>query len=317
MPSIYSIGSFIEKKFNNAQLGSISIEILLILTAPIVNIRLLFQLLFIFLRKNDLLKHSKFNKIKKFKNKHIGERCFIIGTGPSLNVEDLNKLNNEICFSVNSIMKLFDKTDWQPSYYSFYCPTFYQKYKDLIHKAIADHKITYIFLPHNRSKEQKKNIPSAIPFFRLLSSRPYTIINPHSSYYSRPNTVLDPDLTKYIYRGKFSGNAYAYVDGSHSIIPAIMQIAVYMGFNEIYLLGCDCGLNEGKMHFDGGEHVDEDLLKKIKEREYNAYIVTIRGYEAAKEYADTHGLKIYNATRGGKLEVFERIDLDNVLSLSQ
>lgn len=33
-------------------------------------------------------------------------------------------------------------------------------------------------------------------------------------------------------------------------------------------------------------------------------------FEKAKEYADGHGIKIYNATRGGKLEVFERVNFD-------
>ena len=42
-------------------------------------------------------KHSDNVKLlKEFKNKYINERCFIIGNGPSLNVEDLEKLKNEI-----------------------------------------------------------------------------------------------------------------------------------------------------------------------------------------------------------------------------
>jgi len=35
-------------------------------------------------------------------------------------------------------------------------------------------------------------------------------------------------------------------------------------------------------------------------------------FEKAKEYADGHGIKIYNATRGGKLEVFERVNFDDL-----
>jgi hypothetical protein len=40
----------------------------------------------------------------------------------------------------------------------------------------------------------------------------------------------------------------------------------------------------------------------------------IAAYKEAKNYADGHGIKIYNATRGGMLEVFERVDLDRVVS---
>ena len=35
-------------------------------------------------------------------------------------------------------------------------------------------------------------------------------------------------------------------------------------------------------------------------------------YQAAKQYAQTHGIKIKNATRGGKLNVFQRVDFDSL-----
>jgi hypothetical protein len=41
----------------------------------------------------------------------------------------------------------------------------------------------------------------------------------------------------------------------------------------------------------------------------------LNAYTVSKDYADTHGIKIYNATRGGKLEVFERVDFDEVMSM--
>ncbi len=39
-----------------------------------------------------------------------------------------------------------------------------------------------------------------------------------------------------------------------------------------------------------------------------------RSYELCKEFAEKNGVKIYNATRGGKLEVFERVDFDSLFS---
>ena len=38
-----------------------------------------------------------------------------------------------------------------------------------------------------------------------------------------------------------------------------------------------------------------------------------KAYISAKRYADEHDIKIYNTTRGGKLEVFERLEFDKVL----
>lgn len=37
-----------------------------------------------------------------------------------------------------------------------------------------------------------------------------------------------------------------------------------------------------------------------------------RAFISAKRYADTHDIKIYNETRGGMLEVFERVDFDTL-----
>ena len=39
---------------------------------------------------------------------------------------------------------------------------------------------------------------------------------------------------------------------------------------------------------------------------------TEMAYQAAEKYAEEHGIKIYNATRGGRLEVFERVDFDSL-----
>ena len=37
-------------------------------------------------------------------------------------------------------------------------------------------------------------------------------------------------------------------------------------------------------------------------------------YRLLKQYADKHGIHIYNATRGGNLEVFPRVTLEDVLA---
>ena len=110
------------------------------------------------------------------------------------------------------------------------------------------------------------------------------------------------------YHAKFSGDAYDIVYDGYSIAYSCIELAVYMGFSEIYLLGTDCTYLGEKEHFvDSGV---EDRSRKF------ATPKLIVGYEAAKEYADTHNIKIYNATRGGVLEVFERVNLDEVLEVN-
>ena len=103
----------------------------------------------------------------------------------------------------------------------------------------------------------------------------------------------------------FSGNAYAIVYGAFTVACSAMQLAVYMGFKEIYLIGCDCDYSGERRHFDDFKVENEHPIID----EEGKMVMT---YETVKRYADEHGIKIYNATRGGKLEVFERVDFDSL-----
>ena len=74
-------------------------------------------------KKIYILSHfsdSKYAKqLKCFKNIHEGETCFIIGNGPSLNSDDLEKIYKKCIptFAFNRIYLMFDNTNWRPSYY--------------------------------------------------------------------------------------------------------------------------------------------------------------------------------------------------------
>lgn len=46
-------------------------------------------------RYSEKIAEYRNNRIEKFKNKHNGQKCFIIGLGPSLRVEDLDYLNEK------------------------------------------------------------------------------------------------------------------------------------------------------------------------------------------------------------------------------
>ena len=55
--------------------------------------------------------------IKDYRNMYEGKRCFIIATGPSLTVEDLEKLKNEYTFGMNSLCLAGDRTDFVPTFF--------------------------------------------------------------------------------------------------------------------------------------------------------------------------------------------------------
>lgn len=228
--------------------------------------------------------------IQSLKNIHLGKRCFIIGNGPSLTTKDIDKLKNEITFAFNRIYYIFDKTNWRPTYY-----------------CSEDDKTIF------KSKEEINNLKVKHKFFPVNYPWDYKIHFKNANYYifKFGDRNVEPRFSEDIVKGIYWGNTVAYT---------AIQMAVYMGIKEIYLLGVDH--NFSKMINDKGEIIIDKTAKDYFTEKYNSdkedlYIpnieVSTRAFIAAKKYAENHNIKIYNATRGGKLEVFERVDFDKIL----
>ena len=228
-----------------------------------------------------IVKGQEYRKLKRLENIHDQERCFIVATGPSMTMNDLKKLNNEITFGMNSLCRVFDEIGWETTYFAIQDKSVYKKmYEDL-----GSLFTTELFVSDDNT--DIKQIKST------LYRYPLNIYN--------HKTVTD----KFIY--KFSDSICDEVSAGFTIAYSVLQIAIYMGFKEIYLLGCDCNYvdDKEKRHFIETGHYDPNY-RTIGEK-------MIEAYKVAKQYADGHNIKIYNATRGGKLEVFERVNLDDIV----
>lgn len=212
-------------------------------------------------------------RLESFKNIHYGKSCLIVANGPSTKVEDLQRVYGVRTFGVNRIYNIEDK--WVPDYYVCVDRTMFMD--DKAYKYSAKTKFfSEMSERYDSEYERKGNINT---------------LHCAISSFSDPDIPFSEDIAKRVY----SGNTVVYV---------CIQVAAYMGFKEIYLYGTDCYYQKGKCnHFYGEELNDEgDHWQET----------SIRAYEAAKRYTDNHGIKIYNATRGGKLEVFERVDFDTL-----
>ena len=225
-------------------------------------------------------------QIRKMKNKYEGQRCFIIGNGPSLRVEDLEKIRGEYCFGTHQIYRAFDKTDWRPN---FYCA----QDQELIKKSfeqISDLKVENKFIALPINSWSKKVIKNGI-LTKLIIKDFY------------PNL---PDFSSDVAKGIYEGFTVTYM---------CLQLAVYMGFKEIYLLGVDHHYNITRL--PNGEIIVDDSAENHFISGYDLPVVpqitkSTLAYESAEIYANKHNVKIYNATRGGSLEVFERVQFDKL-----
>lgn len=220
-----------------------------------------------------------------YKDKHRGERCFIIGNGPSLKSDDLDKIdkNGDISFASNRIFYIFENTQWRPTYYTTIENKRLGIDTDRLVELVGG---TLFFADYYYTDLQHDN---RINYFSMINR-----------IYENTVPLFSDDITK----GVASGRTVTY---------AMIQIACYMGFSEIYLLGVDFtwGENGSDTHFCKNYEDDrESMIQRTqavldKQEICNAY------YEA-RRYSEQCGIKIYNATRGGKLNVFERIDFDTL-----
>ena len=110
-----------------------------------------------------------------------------------------------------------------------------------------------------------------------------------------------------------------------SVTFTLMELAWMMGFRQMYVIGCDHfynafqNLQEGQETLSSDQNTSNDYF--IKNYMKPGEIIRVGkldrltgGYVIAKDYVDRHGGSIKNATRGGYLEVFERVDLDELLA---
>lgn len=231
---------------------------------------------------------------QRYHNKHLGERCVIVGNGPSLTIADLETLRDKgvVTFAANRIYKMFDDTTWRPSYYGVCDRKLYEDDKKEIDELPLDKfmplDIYVNYYGHAISAGNRINAFSRIPF-QVFRNAP----------------KFSPKLTQRLSEGG-------------TITYHLMQIAVYMGFKEIYLIGCDFRFSfgigvDGKIVRD--HNVKDHFAKDDKKTNTMPNLhKNLKAYQSARIYADRNGIKIYNATRGGNLEVFERRNFDEVFA---
>ena len=113
---------------------------------------------------------------------------------------------------------------------------------------------------------------------------------------------------------KFSDDISRKVYFGGTVAYDCIQIAAYMGFKAIYLLGMDLvPYNKGdKSAYRYSNFYEQENQNSPRPQMWVDNI--INAYEVAKRYGDSHNIHIYNATRGGYLEVFERVNFDELFS---
>jgi len=229
-------------------------------------------------------------KNRGFKNLHAGKRGFIIGNGPSTALQDLKFLKGEIAIAVNAFYRHPDAKIINPDYWVMADPFFWEQpgaLQPALDKAVS----TKMFVT-----------TAGLSFFS--GTRMGTLIDMHFYHYDITKTIDVPiDFSEGI------------PHFGHNVAIVSLMLAFYLGCNPIYLIGCDHNFMkvteeeyESKVldHFyhDPNQYKLDECL--TWDQWTSAMAIMALEYGLLKSYASLWGVDVFNATRGGYLEVFPR-----------
>lgn len=232
-----------------------------------------------------------YERLSALKNRYKGERCFIIGNGPSLNAIDLSKLRNEYTFAVNGIFYKKDEMGFDPTFYVVEDSSVMAENIDAIRAYSARHK----FFPTTYRSIHAAG--SNVQFFNM-----------NRGFYEKEGaSFCVPRFSVDAARRVFCGQSVTYLN---------LQLAYYFGFSKAYLIGMDfsyvipdAAIVKGDLITSTGDdpnHFNPSYFGAGKTWK-NPKLNRVRlNYELARDVFSADERVIVNATRGGKLEVFRR-----------
>ena len=253
----------------------------------------------------------------QFKNRYAEEPAFVVGNGPSLKNTNLDRIAGNVSFGSNAISLIFSETNWRPTVYSCIdSVVLVNRVKDIQLMRMELPK-TQFFFPKQLFDDSEP--PEPFEVHKLLPPTQNTTYFDSVPYQFTNNafTAFSPDLGKYLIHGT-------------TVTTTLIQLAVLMGCNPIYLIGCDTNyrippnatmLNPDADRVDktvvqdadnDPSHFDPRYFGKGKRWHTPNSHLMIAQYQKVKEACDHLGFQICNATPGGKLEVFPRVSFNSL-----
>lgn len=230
-------------------------------------------------------------RLEQLRGRYRSERCFVMGNGPSLRQTDVTLLRNEVTIASNGIFLLFDEMGYRPTFLT------------VEDRLVAEDRAEKL----NSIGDTQKIFPRDLSY--CLKPDEWTLyVNFAREYDGFP---------------KFSDalDRVAYWGGTVSVLN--LQLAYHVGCSPIYLIGFDhsyavpARMSNSSVITSEGEdpnHFHPDYFGKGY-RWHDPQVDRMEaGLRACRDFLEARGVKVYNATLGGKLEVFDRVDYDSIVS---
>jgi len=223
-------------------------------------------------------------RLKRYENMHNNERCFIIGNGPSLRLTDLGKLRDEYTFGVNRIYLLYPELGFSTTY--------------LV--AVND-----LVLEQCAGEMQCLTLPK----FFTWRARRWFRRDPSLTY-------LDTDFTG---EEDFCSNLSGRIFEGYTVTYVALQIAFHMGFKEAILVGVDHNfVTQGTANQaiisqgDDPNHFTPNYFGKGFKWQLPDLAGSERAYNMAREAYAKASRRVLDATIGGKLTVFPKVEYSSL-----
>lgn len=219
--------------------------------------------------------------LQSFANLHVGRRCFIAGNGPSLAKCDLTRLQDEWFFAVNRGYLAYELGLPKIPYLVVSDPQTYNRYAQEIRGAYASVRFYRADVVACRAYRYAVNVEAVIelPFHRSPCM--------DEGYFAL-------DVRRGVYRG-------------HTVVLDVaVQLAFYMGFCEVYLIGCDYDYQGQNTHFYGTGGYEASRRNDMPMEK------VFKAFRTARLVFETNGRVLANATKGGALKELPRVDYDSL-----
>lgn len=239
----------------------------------------------------DFSKKALLKKNLLYKDKHKGERCFILGTGPSLNLltqTQIEALRSEVIFGANSLYKAESVSSIYPKYYALLDNLYWEQWSHTFDDVVAKYK---------------ENPPVFITDYRAVDFADKANSAQHLYIYAKKYPVKEMS-------DQLDTNIY----GAMNVVSFSILAALYMGFSEICLLGCDynafCTAGKGHAYDDKSElkQVNYNLAFYLK-----FYWITTEFHYLIAKLAKKRGVSVLNLTPGSLLDAYPRMSIEKII----
>ena len=232
-------------------------------------------------------RQESISRLARLKDIHKGQRAFVIANGPSLKYTDMSRLRNEFTFGMNRIYLMFPELGFSTTYLAVV--------NDLVIEQTANDLAT-LSLPKFLAWRSRRHFSAQLPITQLPTFLYTSYTGPH---FSR-------DVRGRVWEGA-------------TVTNVILQLAFHMGFQKAILIGADhnytaTGRPNSTVVSQGDDpnHFSPAYFGKGFRWQLPDLETSEVGYAMARKAYQEAGREVLDATIGGKLTIFPKVDYDSL-----